>query len=62
MTAITYRKPEGKPELLIRAGNGIFVQMPIDVGRGRHDRAPETGRKASKLLRALVAYKQGKRK
>jgi hypothetical protein len=62
MTAITYRKPALPLELLVRTADGISLRMPIDVVRGRQDRAPDDGRKARKLLQALVAYKKGKRK
>jgi|KBSMisStaDraftv2_1062788.scaffolds.fasta_scaffold2695640_2 hypothetical protein len=62
MTAITYRKPILPLEILVRTTGGISLQMPIDVARGQRDRAPEDGRKVRKLVRALVAYKQAKRK
>jgi len=62
MTAITYRKPARPLEVLIKTANGILLRVPFDAVRGRHDRVPGKGRKVRKLLRALVAYKAGKKK
>jgi hypothetical protein len=62
MTEIRYRKPEWPLADLIGAGNGIVLRTPVDVVRGQNDPALETGRQADNLLRALIAYKQGKRK
>jgi len=58
MTAITYRKPVQPLEVLLRTADGILLRVSADAVRGRGDRAPGQGRKARKLLRALVAYKQ----
>ena len=62
MSAITYRKPAGILELVIRTTDGILLRVPVDAGRHQRDRAADKGRKVRKLLRALVAYKEGKKK
>ncbi len=62
MTAITYRKPAVPAEVLVRAANGILLRVSVDTGRGRQDGASNKGRKVRKLLRALVAYQEGKKK
>ena len=62
MTAITYRKSALLPEVLVGTTNGISLRMPIDVVRARQDPAPDDGRRARRLLQALVAYKKGKMK
>ncbi len=62
MTAITSRKRTPPLEVFLKTANSILLRVPVDAVRGRHDRAPEKGRRLRKLLRALVAYKNGKKK
>ncbi len=61
MSAITYLRPATRLDILIGTANGI-LRVPEDAARGRRGRAPEKGRKERNLLRALVAYKEGKKK
>ena len=62
MTAITYRKRARPLDALIGAGDGILLRVSADAVHERHDGASEKGRKVRKVLRALVAYKQGKKR
>ena len=62
MTAITYRRPAQPLEVLMRTADGILLRVSADAYHGHRDRAPGRGRNVRKLVRALVAYKQAKRK
>jgi hypothetical protein len=62
MTAITYRRPVTPVEVVMRTANGILLRVPTHTVRGPDERTPDTGRKVRKLVQALVAYKQAKRK
>jgi hypothetical protein len=66
MTAITARWPL-RPgdirsgEMFVRCADGVLLRVPAYGYRGR-ERPPGRGRKVRKLLRELIAFKQGKKR